>query len=108
MVIQSAVEFAADFGGFGAEGGASALEEDHGNDVSVLRVRVRGEPAEASAVFGAGAGFAQDLLFTEVKTQAAGGPILDRAGHAFCDFWNERTDIELALHARLIVDNFVH
>jgi len=40
MVVQRAVELAADFGGLGAEGRAAALEKDHGNDVPVLRVRV--------------------------------------------------------------------
>src|SRR5262249_6889885 len=107
VVIEGAVELAADFGGLGAVGRASALEEDHGHNVAVLRIRVGGEPAEAGAVLGAGAGLAQDLLFAEVEAQAAGGTVLHGAHHAFGDFGDERADIELALHARLEVDDVV-
>src|SRR5262249_2211810 len=104
---QSAIELAADFGGLGAEGGASALEKDHGHNVSVLRVGVGGEPAEAGAVFGAGAGLAQDLFFTEVEAQATGGAILHGAHHAFSQVRDERGDRELALDARLEVDDVI-
>jgi hypothetical protein len=40
VVVQGAVELAADFGGLGAVGRAAALQKDHGDDVSVLRVSV--------------------------------------------------------------------
>jgi hypothetical protein len=40
MVVKSAVELAADFGGLGAKGRTAALEKDHGDDVAVLRVSV--------------------------------------------------------------------
>jgi len=40
MVVQGAVEFAADFCGLGAVSGPAALEKDHGHDMSVLRVSV--------------------------------------------------------------------
>src|SRR5438270_1969613 len=108
VIVQRAVELAADFGGFGAEGGATTLEENHGDNVSVLRVSVRSEPAEARAVFGAGAGLAQDLLFTKVQAQAAGGAILHGAGHAFSDFRDQRANIKLALYARLKADDLIH
>lgn len=107
MIVQSAVELAAEFSGLGAEGGASAFKEEDGHDSAVLSVGVRGEPAEAGAVFGAGAGLAQDLFFTEVEAQAAGGAVLDCAHHAFCNFRDERTDGELALDARLEVNDVI-
>src|ERR1051325_9920736 len=56
VIVERAVELAGDLGGFGAVGRTSALEKDHGHDVSDLGVGVRGKPAEARAVFGAGAG----------------------------------------------------
>src|ERR1700753_2129918 len=101
MVVQGAIELAAEFGSLWAEGRASAFKEDHGHDASVLRVSIRGEPAETDAVFGAGAGLAEDLLFTEVHAQAAGGTVLYGAHHALGDFRNERSDIELALYLGL-------
>src|SRR5262249_51130119 len=105
--VEGAVELAADFRGLGAVSRAAALEEDHGHDVAILGVGVRGEPAEAGAAFGAGGGLAQDLLFAEVEAQAAGGAVLHGAHHAFGDLGNERADIELALHARLEVDDVI-
>src|ERR1041385_33118 len=107
VVVQRAVEFAGDLGGFGAVGGSAALEKDHGHNVSDLGVGVGGEPAEAGAVFRAGAGLAQDLLFTKVETQAAGGAVLNGAHHALGDLRNQRADFKLALDARLKVDDIV-
>src|SRR5262249_22066422 len=78
-----------------------------GHDVSVFGLGVRGEPAKAGPVFGAGTGLAQDLLFTEIETQAAGGAVFHGAGHTFCQVWNEWADIQLALYVRLEVDNVI-
>src|SRR5690348_14663854 len=108
MVVQSAVEFAADFGGLGAESRTTTLEEDHGDDVAILRVSVGSEPSKARAVFGAGAGLAQNLLFTKVQAEASSGAITHCAGHAFSNFRDERTNIKLALYARLKADDLIN
>jgi hypothetical protein len=80
VVIQSAVELVADFGGLGTKGRTGTLKEDHGDDVSVP-ISVGSEPAKARAVFGAGAGLAQDLFFTKVLANAVRDPVSHGAGH---------------------------
>ena len=76
------VELAGQLGGAGAEGGPSAFEEEDGDQAALRRIGVGGEPAEAGSVVGAGSGLAEDGQFVEVGAQAAGGAVLDRAGHA--------------------------
>src|SRR5205823_14732301 len=58
VIVEVAIQPAGDLGGFRAEGGASAAQEDDGDDLAVVGVCERGEPAEAGPIFGAGAGLA--------------------------------------------------
>src|SRR5438552_27884 len=82
VIVEVAIQPAGDLGGFGAEGGASAAQEDYGHDLAVVGIGERGEPAKAGAIFGAGAGLAQDFFFAEVVLQAAGGAVAHRGQHA--------------------------
>src|SRR5438105_15884484 len=70
VIVEVAIQPAGDLGGFGTEGGASAAQEDYGHDLAVVGVGERGEPAKAGAIFGAGAGLAQDLFFGKVVLPA--------------------------------------
>src|SRR5581483_11981737 len=101
VVVHVAVHASCDFGGFGAEGGASALQEDHDDDPAHAGVGVGSEPAEAGAFMRARPGLAEDLFFVEIHAQAACSAVMDSAGHAVSQFRNDWGDIELALYARL-------
>src|SRR5207253_10556141 len=91
--------------GFGAVRRAATLQEDHGHDSSDISFGVRREPAITRARLRAGSGFAQDLFFVKVETDAASRAVGDGSSHAVRKFRNERGDVEMALHARLEVSD---
>ncbi len=66
MVVHVAINAAGNFGSLRTEGEASTLQEDNEYDASNTGVGVRGEPAEAGSVVGAGPSLAQDFFFVEV------------------------------------------
>src|SRR5262249_45485961 len=106
LVPQIAVEDAGQLSCFGAEGGASTFEEEDGHDAAILRVSIRGEPAEAGAIVRAGAGLAHYWELVEIGAERTGSAVLDGSMHAILNFRDELTDIESALDARLEVGNF--
>ena len=63
----------------------------------MISVGVRGEPAKAGTILGAGPGLAQDLLFVEVQMDAAGRAIVNCTHHAQRNLRNQRANIELPL-----------
>ena len=81
FVPEVLVELASELGGARAEGGAAALEEEDGDQAALGSIGIGGEPAEPGSVVGAGAGFAEDGELVEVGAEAAGGSVLDGAGH---------------------------
>src|SRR5271166_62050 len=107
VIPKIAVEVAGQFGSLGAERGTSALEEDDGDDASVLGIGIGGEPAEAGAVVGAGAGFAHDGELVEVSFQGARGSVLDRCLHAVLNFGNEVSDVQCPLDVGLQIQRFL-
>ena len=56
---------------------------------------------------GAGSGLAENRLFIEVHAYAAGGSVLHGASHAIRNFRDERGDVEMTLHVRLEIGNFI-
>src|SRR5271157_4993539 len=78
VVIQIAVHVPGKLRSLGAEGRAATFEKNHGHDSTVLRVGVRTEPPEASAVLRARTGLAQDRLFDEAGPQRPRGSVLNR------------------------------
>src|SRR6266404_5852193 len=108
VVIQPAIKLAADFSSFRAVRWTASAQEDYGDDVSILRVRVGSEPAKARAILGACAGLAQNLLFAEVQAQAAGRSVLYRSGHALGDLRDQRADLQLAFNPGFIADDFIN
>src|SRR5229473_3304563 len=70
--IEIVVHTSGNFGGFRAEGGASAAQEDHNHNFSMIGVGKGSEPAEAGTVFGAGPGLTQNLGRVEVIAHATG------------------------------------
>src|SRR5207253_1715668 len=91
------------FSGFRSEGRTASLEEEHRDDASVLRIRVRSEPSKACAVLRAGAGFAEHIFLEEAGAEAACGAVLRGSEHADADLRDQWRDIEIALHLRLEV-----
>ena len=74
MVIESPVELAGNLGRLGAIRGTSALEENDRHNMSVLGLGIGGEPAEARAVLGAGAGLAALVsLYPNRRVATTGG-----------------------------------
>src|SRR5271170_168941 len=98
VVPEVAVEESGELGGAGAEGGASAFEEEDGDDASVLGVGIGGEPAVAGAVVGASSGLAHDGKLVEVGAQAAGCTVDRCRVHAVLNFGDDGGDVEGAFY----------
>src|ERR1035437_4137484 len=101
------VEGAGEFCGAGAEGGPSALEKENRHQTALRRIGIRGEPAEAGALVRAGAGLTEDGQFVEVGAQAAGGSVLDRAGHAVLDVGKVTANVQGPLYLGLKSRNLI-
>src|SRR6266571_9258584 len=86
VVVKISVHVSGNLSRLGAEGWVSTLQEDHYHDASEFCIGVGAKPSEASAVFGAGAGFSQHLFFAEVVAHAARRAELNRSRHAVRNF----------------------
>ena len=107
LVPEVLVELAGKLSGAGAEGGASALKEEDGDEAALGTIGVGGEPTEAGSIVGTGAGFAEDGQLVEVGTEAASGSVFDCAGHAILHFRNVFGDVESPLDLGGHVGGFV-
>src|SRR5689334_21495457 len=103
LVVEVAIQLPGEFGGLGTDGRTPAFQEDDRDDLAVLRVRERREPAKARAVVRAGAGLAEDLLLAEVPAKTARRAVFNRAGHARHHLRDNVRDIEVALYLGLKV-----
>src|SRR5207237_9041147 len=83
------------------------LKAGTGHVPSDISCGVGREAARPRARFRAGSGFAQDLFFVKVGTDAASRAVGDGSSHAVRKFRNERGDVEMALHARLEVSDVI-
>lgn len=101
VVIHVAVHVSGDLSRFRSERRPASLQEDHDDNASDTRVRVRSEPAITRSFVRTSTGLAQDLFLVEVETETARRTILHRASHAIREFRNDGSDIELPFDARL-------
>src|SRR5580658_9816816 len=105
-IPEAAIEEAGELGGAGPEDRTAALEEEDGYEAALGRIGEGREPAETGAFVGAGAGFAEDGELVEVDAEAAGGAVLDCAGHAVLEVGDEAGDVKGALDAGLEAGGF--
>src|SRR5580658_4252951 len=98
-IPEAAIEEAGELGGAGPEDRTAALEEEDGYEAALGRIGEGREPAETGAFVGAGAGFAEDGELVEVDAEAAGGAVLDCAGHAVLEVGDEAGNVGGALDA---------